>query len=295
MSDLEISSSFVGAALRPCTIDVPVRRCMNFAAGILDQSPCYLDDRQPQGVVAHPMLVCALTWQISSRLQDHLMADGFPFQVSKQQVHYSERITWQRPVRPADRLTIRGQIAAILPHRSGTHLVVRYEASDPEGQWVFTEHTGALLRGVRCADEGRCIELYSPVVGHNYSATLWEQDIDLHPLAAHIYDGCAEISFPIHSSPAFARSVGLPGIIMQGTATAAMAVSELIRRESNGDPGRVTEIECHFVGMISPGTAFKVRLQERQESDAFTELYWNAQNAQGRLVMSDGRMKIEKG
>jgi hypothetical protein len=48
----------------------------------------------------------------------------------------------------------------------------------------------------------------------------------------YVYDGCTNIYFPIHTSVGFARMVGLPDIILQGTATLAYAARELADREA---------------------------------------------------------------
>jgi acyl dehydratase len=294
MSDLELDSSFVGAKFRPLTLEISARRCMNFAAGIFDPSACYLDDLRPGGIVAHPMLVPALTWQISSRFQEYLIAQDFPFAVARRQVHYTESIVWHRLLHPNDRLTVEGQIVAILPHRSGSHLMVQYKATDSDGQPVFSETTGAMLRGVRCLDQGRCLQQPELAVDQSGSSSLWEQSIELHPLAALVYDGCAEVSFPIHSSIAFAQSVGLPGTLMQGTATLAMALSELIRRESSGNPRHVRRLDCRFVGMVFPGSRIIVRLHERVESAELTALRWSVCDHQGAVAIQDGKLEIKK-
>jgi len=71
------------------------------------------------------------------------------------QVHYTEHLMFHRPVRPGDRLRITGRIAAILPHKAGTHVVIRFDAIALNDAPVFTEHIGAIMRGVKCTDEGR--------------------------------------------------------------------------------------------------------------------------------------------
>ena len=298
----ELSSSFVGTRIRDCSVKLTARQTMNFAAGILDESECYFDDLRVGGIVAHPMQICSLTWQMSSRFSEFLMTDGFPQELSQHQVHYTETVVWHRPMLPGDELTIEGHIAAILPHRRGTHLIVQYDAHDTDNQPVFTEYTGALLRGVQCSDAGRghdipLPEAHNPEAPSNQTtpAVIWEAALLLHPLAAHLYDGCANISFPIHSSPSFAKSVGLPGIIMQGTATAAMALSQLIQRESNGDPRLVSRIGCCFTGMIFPGSTIFIRLHHRVETTDGQCLLWSVSDEQGRQAITSGSLIVKRG
>ena len=72
------------------------------------------------------------------------------------QVHHTETLEFHRPLRPGDRLTVKGRVAAILPHKAGTRVVMRFDALDETGEPVFTEHIGALMRGVTCSDDGLC-------------------------------------------------------------------------------------------------------------------------------------------
>ena len=47
-----------------------------------------------------------------------------------------------------------------------------------------------------------------------------------------------------------ALAVGLPDIILHGTATLAMAVSAVVESEAGGDPTRVKRIRCRFGAMV---------------------------------------------
>ncbi|MHA1487548.1 MAG: MaoC/PaaZ C-terminal domain-containing protein, partial [Promethearchaeota archaeon] len=71
---------------------------------------------------------------------------------------------------------------------------------------------------------------------------VWKKSVYIDKLRSFVYDGCTDIVFPIHTSKKFAHFVGLPRIILQGTATLAFAVKEIINEESERDPNRVREI-----------------------------------------------------
>ncbi|RLB94380.1 MAG: hypothetical protein DRH76_09290, partial [Deltaproteobacteria bacterium] len=194
------------------------------------------------------------------------------------------------PIRPGQRLTVAGTVAAIRPHRAGTRVILRYEASDEDGQGIFTEHIGGLLRGVSCTDEGRGLDDLPPdPPSAPEGASLWEAPVTVDPLFSYRYDAGSGIVFPIHTSPAFARSVGLPGIIVQGTATLALAVSELVNREAGGDPQRITALACRFTGMVRPGTTIRILLQQRKEENLFFEV----RDEQDKRVLSNGHARLK--
>jgi hypothetical protein len=191
-------------------------------------------------------------------------------------------------------VSIRGEIAAILPHRAGTHIVLRLDAFDQEDRPVFTEHAGALLRGVQCIDEGRGGEalprIPAPPV---HTVPLWEAALPIEPLRPYIYDGCTSLTFPIHTSRQFAHQMGLPGIILQGTAMLAMAASELVNREADGDPRRVRALHARFTRMVLPGTEVLLRAEASLPAAEGTGLWFSVLNPNGRKAISDGYVYLE--
>ena len=208
------------------------------------------------------------------------------------QVHYTEHLRFYRPIRPGDELKIQGKIAAIMPHKAGTHIVIRFDAIDSQGSTVFTEHIGAMLRGVSCTDEGRGsgdLPQVPDFPGEN--EPIWKSVIAIDELAPFVYDGCTRIYFPIHTSVKFAHSVGLPGIILQGTATLANAVRELINTEGSGNPLAVNSVSCRFSGMVMPGSEITLRLIGKVPGNG-TELFFEVVNAEGKKAISHGYMKL---
>lgn len=292
---MEISSRFVGAPLKPMEAQVTWRQTTNYAAATGDANHRYLDDERSEGIVAPPMFCVAVTWPISERIWEYIEAPDFPTQILTTQVHYTEHLQVHRLVRPDDRLGIRGRVAAILPHKSGTLMVLRYDACDQAGKIVFTEHIGAMMRGVRCTDTGAGAELLpivpSPVLP---CPPLWEATIPIARTAPFIYDGCTNIHFPIHTSVKFAREVGLPDIIYQGTATLALGVREMVDREAAGDPGRVKSIACRFTGMVIPDSEIRVQHVGRQFEGDQLHLFFTILNADGKNAVSNGVVTLSK-
>ena len=285
---MELDSRFVGTLLHPLKTKVDWRTTTNYAAATGDDNPRYLDDQNPDGQVAPPMLAVALTWPISANLGNFLPAGDFPSEVLLTQVHYTERLDFHRPVRPGDQLTINGQLVSISPHRAGTHSIVRYEASDQKGRPVFTEHIGVMLRGVKCIEGGDRLDIPLDPIGDWAAGPLWSERIRIDPLLPYIYDGCTDIVFAIHTSPAFAARVGLPGIILQGSCTLALAVRELLNREAGGDPARLRTLSCRFSGMVRPGTDIQVNLRAKDREEYFFDVI----NQEGKKAISKGYAKI---
>jgi len=292
---MEISSAFAGTRLKPFTTQVDARQTMNYAAAVGDRNPCYFDDRRNAGLAAHPIFPAAITWNITGRIWEYLEAEDFPVDALLTQVHHTETIVHHRPLVPGDRLTIDGVIAAIDSHRSGTRVIIRYAAVDKNGQPVFTEYCGALLRGVTCVGGDRQV-FKLPIIpaADTTGRSIWQATVDIDPLAAHIYDGCTDIVFPVHTSPNFAVAVGLPGIIYQGTATLALAVREIVDREADRLPSSIRTISGRFTGMVQPGSSIAIRLAGRR-TPAGQALFFEVLTDDGQKAILNGYAKIING
>jgi len=292
---LEIDSFFAGTRLKSYISEIDWRATTNYAAAIDDDNDFYFDDVTFKRLAAHPMYCSAVTWPVVARIWEYIEAADFPMEILATQVHYSEHIRFYRLVASGDRLHVSGKIAAILPHRAGTHVVLRFDVTDDDSLPVFTEHIGSIMRGVTCIGGGkgedelpRIPRIATSPNERNEQQPVWTSEIFINRLRPFIYDGCSNIVFPIHTSKKFAGQVGLPDIILQGTATLGYAVRELVDREAGRDPARITSLSARFSGMVIPGTAIKVVLSERKHFSDRTNLYFYVKNQSGETVIKDG-------
>ena len=293
MNKSVLNSELTGTSLLDYETSVNWRDIMNYSAAIGDANPRYFDDESPDGIIAHPVYPVALTWNIIGRIQEFIVSEKFPTELLLSQVHYTEHLAIYRPLSPGLQLIIKGQIVAILPHRAGTHVVIRLVAREKEGTPVFTEHIGAMLRGVECiGGEG---QESLPIVQNVSDAVepCWTSTLSIDKLMPFIYDGCTDIVFPIHTSIKFAHMVGLPGIILQGTATLALAVTELVNRELKCEPARVKSVSCRFTGMVLPGSNISIRMIEKRKNNTATDLLFDVCNINGGKIISSGCLSAD--
>lgn len=291
---MKLDAGFVGTPLKSYRTTVKWRDTTNYAAAVQDNNPKYFDDRQKQGILAHPMFAAAVTWPVVSRLESFIQSQEFPKEVLLTQVHYSEHLVIHRLMRPADELSLTGSLMALLPHRAGTHAIICLEANDRHGEPLFTEYIGAMLRGVACGEGGLAGQLPLIPESDNPAEALWVSDIHIDPLRPYVYDGCSQIEFPIHTSPKFAEMVGLPGILLQGTATLAYAVRELVDKEADGDPARMAEIACRFTGMVQPGCDIRVRCTERKSHGTHTDIFFEVLDGDKNRAIRNGYAKMRQ-
>ena len=292
---MKLETGLVGTLLKTYQTEINWRATTNYAAAISDNNPRYFNDMDKKGIVSHPMFPVAVTWPVLSDLGSYIDSKDFPTDVLMTQVHYTEHIVLHRLILPGDKLSIKGSLKAFLPHRSGTHAIICLEAEDEKGGSVFTEYIGAMLRGVDCGKGGQKGEM--PLVPGNNVAeqALWNSKIYIEPERPYIYDGCSNIEFPIHTSPNFATLVGLPGIILQGTATLAYAVREIVKNEAKNDPERIAEIACSFTGMVKPGSDISVCCTGKKLYEDFTDIFFEVRNCDDKKAVRNGYIKVLKG
>jgi len=291
---MEIDTKSVGKQSRPCDVSLSPRLAMNYAAALGDDNPWYFHDDRPEGIFAPPMMAVALTWPLSAAFETYWDDVGIPLEAQARQVHYNESVSWVRPMRPDENLTIRGTVQAIRPHPSGTLIALRYEATDRQNAPVFAEYITGLLRGVCISGDGKG-EGDLPNAGPARSqeeGEQWIESIQIDPLAAHLYDGCTDIVFPIHTSRAFAQQVGLPAPIYHGTAMLGLAVKEILNREGGADPRRLCNVYAGFRGMVFPGTTVKLRVTRALQEPGMKTVHFEVETPDGNLAIREACLQL---
>ena len=114
----------------------------------------------------------------------------------------------------------------------------------------------------------------------------WEAAVEIPLLMAHVYTECARIYNPIHTDAAVAHAAGLPAIILHGTATLALAVSRVVARDLDGDPGRVRGVAARFTGMVT----LPSRLTVRGHAADRRGVGFDTVDPAGKSVLADGRV-----
>ena len=160
-------------------------------------------------------------------------------------------------------------------------MVMRVTTTDHAGILVSTADYGSLYRGVPL--RGADVAPETAAGPADSPAIRWEDAVAVPVQAAHVYTEGARIYNPIHTDIAVARSVGLPGLILHGTATLALAVSRVVARDLDGDPTRVRGVQARFTGMVTMPSTLVVRGRGCQD----TRVAFDAVGATGAPVLSD--------
>jgi acyl dehydratase len=231
------------------TYEISVRMAQAYAAGVGDWNPLYFNDDSPEGVLAPPCLVYSLQWNARDM-------PGAPLGTAPPTtyVHASTDLRFQRPFHAGDVITVQGKRIEVAQRPPGVYVVTRFEMRDATGALVSTVDDGAIARGARTDGPDVSLEETPPLprpTGREIDG--WSITAPIAREAPHVYTECADIWNPIHTERRVALAAGLPDIILQGSATMALAARELVNRVASGDPTRLARLAGQFRAMVIPG------------------------------------------
>src|SRR5919108_513292 len=89
----------------------------------------------------------------------------------------------------------------------------------------------------------------------------------------------------------FAKSVGLPGIILHGLCTMAMTSQAVIRTVADGDPARLKRLAVRFSGNVLPGNDVTTTLYDAGSADGRRAYAFEAESG-GTRGIANGRGQI---
>jgi len=279
-----IAGSVAGTEVGALSTSLDARWMMAYSAALGVDDPRYYDTLAKEGPLAHPLFPVCYEWLAVLALRAKAVRESWALLG----VHSTHHVIIHRPPSVSDRLLTRAQIIAVRPSRAGTLVVARLSTVDRNGRSVTTTDYGSVYRGVATEGEARVhIEPLARPSPASSTETRWSAPVSVGARAAHVYSECARIWNPIHTDVAVARSAGLAAPILHGSATLALAVSQVIREDLDGDPARVKEIAVRFTGLVYMPSTLTVRGRGR----AGDLLAFDAIDERGESVLSDGVLR----
>jgi acyl dehydratase len=299
---MRIPASVVGTTVGPREHEIDARWLMAYAAALGESGPEYFDTTRPGGILAHPLFPVCYEWPLALDVR----AKALPAAVAVRGVHATHRLTLHRPPRAGDRLSTTATVAGLEPRTPGTYLVLRMETVDAAGQLVSTTEYGSLYLGVECdgaphpdplpGGEREQETLSPPGRGQDEGSWSgegwWSVEVPIAPTLAHVYSECARIWNPIHTDRAIALGAGLPDIILHGTATLALAISQALRQQPRGAATPVRAVAARFGAMVRLPSRLVVRGQAPRPARAGAIVRFEALAEDGRPAVRDAELVL---
>jgi acyl dehydratase len=290
---LRIPTSAVGVTVGPREHAVDARWLMAYAAALGDHAPEYFDTTRPDGILAHPLFPVCYEWPLALDVR----AKALPDEVAVRGVHATHRLMLHRAPRAGDRLSTTATVAALERRTPGAYLVLRMETVDAAGRPVSTTEYGSLYLGVECDAPQSASSLkregtLSPEGRGQGKGWSWTADVPIAATLAHVYTDCARIWNPIHTDRAVALGAGLPDIILHGTATLALAISQALGRQPRGATTPVRAVTARFGAMVRMPSRIVVRGQAPRPSAAGAIVGFEALAEDGRPAVRDAELVL---
>ena len=181
-------------------------------------------------------------------------------------VHISEEHVIHRPLRAGDVLTVSATLASISADETGERFAVEVELA-ADGEVAMLVLATMLIRGEgarrrRAAPAGASGPKTSPEI-------LGERALGVDEDQPQRYSEASGDHNPIHLDEAIARSAKLPGVIVHGMCTMAMATAGVVDELAAGDPGRVRMVAAHFAKPVFPGQKLRSRWWRSEDGYEF--------------------------
>src|SRR5262245_37007969 len=290
---MPLSSATVGTVGEPMVHEIDERWLMAYAAGLGDTLPCYLDTLRPEGIIAHPLFPVCFEWPAVLGMRGQPGSTGLTIDEAIRSVHATHDLLIHRGVRPGETVTTHATIVGVERRKPGAFQVMRLDTVDAAGQPVCTTWQGGLYRGVDVVGEDQFSADAPPAPrAVECSSLRAEVKVPISALAAHVYTECARIWNPVHTDTAVAARAGLPGLILHGTATLALAVSRVLEVEAGNNPARVRRVAGRFSAMVLMPSEITVRVLAREPTPDGDIVRFDVLNAEGKLAVQNGLIAL---
>ena len=132
------------------------------------------------------------------------------------------------------------------------------------------------------------LAIFLSLVLFNQFAQIYTSAAAIHPYFGYFVLACLLIIIGVCIIYPVVQLLRLPKIILQGTATLALAARELIKREAESQPLRLKEIYCRFSGMVFPGSDITLQVYGALAGQKSGRSYFDVLNQMGEKVLSHG-------
>ncbi len=267
---------------------------MAYAASVEAMAPLYIDTTRPDGIVAHPVFTAAIEWPAVVAMRDRLAVHGLEPHEAARGVHLTHDLRLHRPIRGGDQVHTTATVRSMAARRSGALVELDLVTLDDDGHPVAETVMGTLYRDVAITDPAPAPSVESALPAHPSRLDPGPDVqfvIEVPANAAHVYTECSRIWNPIHTDARTAARAGLPGIILHGTATLALAVSGLVARSAPDQPDRVQAIRCRFAAMVGLPSRLTVRAWRPTDD---RRIGFVVEGPTGELVVRDGWLDLDE-
>ena len=242
-------------------------------------------DKYGKNTTAHPLFYTRISWNIIENLNKHLDKPINEAILTKI-IHQSEYIEFYEELKPETKLTVKPKIWNIKKHKKGTKLLLKLDYYS-DNKLLATEYSEGLLFGIKLIGKNKQIgEL--PKFYKTGEESVWENTLEIDKDLPYFYADKTKINADIHTNPKFAKSIGLPDIILQGTCSLAKSVNTIINNNLKDEKLKIKSISAKFTGMTVTPNNITVKINSKNKEQILFSVYNNKKEA----VIQGGEIRV---
>lgn len=275
-----LNTALIGKTYDPKEFQVTGDAIEKYARATNDLNERYLAGDE---AVASPIfpIVPAFQFLMEAGMDPELQADLLRL------VHGEEEHVLHAPIRAGDTLTVHPVIESIEQKETGETFTVKVDVTNQDGDDVATVRATSFIRGSGSGGK-------KPAASTEEAAltVVYEESVKVDEDQTFRYAEASGDSNPIHQDPNIAKMAGLPGIILHGMCTMAMATKGAVDGLAGGDPTRVKRVAVRFSKPVLPGQELTTRFWELSEEGGAKTYGFETYNPDGAAVIKNGRVEI---
>ena len=273
----------LGTRYAPTTVEIDPARAKAYAAATNDDNPAY-----ESGKYAPPVFGVVPVWgQLLAAAADLIPGEALAFIV-----HGEQDMHFHQPLVPGASLTTAALAHSVRVAPNGTRFTAQLDSTNEAGEPVLTQYVTIFIRGMGDGESGGPDKPSHDFPDAARAKPAGTFTIHVDDDQTFRYREASGDEMPIHFDEAFAKSVGLPGIIAHGLCTMAMCSQAVIKTVADGDPSRLKRLAVRFAANVFPGNDIEVALFDAGTVDGRRAYAFEATSA-GAVVIKNGRAEIE--
>jgi acyl dehydratase len=281
---VSLNDALIGKRYTETTYEVTAEAIEKYARATNDSNERYLSGN----VVASPIfpIVPVFGSFMEAAMDEELGADLLRL------VHGSEEHVLLRPIKPGDVLTTVPVLETVEKKDTGETFTVAASVADRDGS-VVAEVRGTMI--IRGTGSGRRAAAAAAAPTPMSEEVAFEETTKVDDDQTYRYAEASGDNNPIHLDDATARMAGLPGIIVHGMCTMAIATKAAVNGPAGGDPTRIRRVAVRFSRPVIPGQELTTRLWPAGTSDDADSYSFETYNPDGKAVIKGGAVDIGRG
>ncbi|HYO61979.1 MAG TPA: MaoC/PaaZ C-terminal domain-containing protein [Actinomycetota bacterium] len=274
-----LNTELVGKDYGTSTFEVTADHIERYARATNDENERYLGGTD---VVAPPVfpVVPAFNAFMGAAMDPELGADLLRL------VHAAEEHVFYKPIKAGDVLTVAAVLESVEQKETGETFTVKGTETNQDGEVVAEVRGTMFIRGTGSGSRS------AAATSEAEREVVYEETTKVDDDQTYRYAEASGDHNPIHVDENTAKMAGLPGIILHGMCTMAMAAKGAVNGLAGGDPTRIARVGVRLSKPVLPGQELTTRFWNEAEGAGLATYGFETYNPDGIAVIKNGIVEV---